>query len=254
MNLQTIARQTLRTLKKHSPGILTGIGIVGLLATSVLAVDATPKAMELIREKKEELGVEKLTAAETVKATWKCYIPAAVTAATSVACIVGANSVNAKRQAALATACTLSETAMREYKDKVVETIGEKKEREVMDAIAKDKIEKNPVSKSEVILTNKGDTLCFDPWSSRYFKSDAEKLRKAVNDLNYQLINEGCVTLNDFYYDIGLEETRPGETLGWNINRGGQVQFRFSSQVAEDGTPCLVLEFINPPSYDYSQY
>ena len=254
MNLQTIARQTLRTLKKHSPGILTGIGIVGLLATSVMAVDATPKAMELIREKKEELGVEKLTAAETVKATWKCYIPAAVTAATSVACIVGANSVNAKRQAALATACTLSETAMREYKDKVVETIGEKKEREVMDAIAKDKIEKNPVSKSEVILTNKGDTLCFDPWSSRYFKSDAEKLRKAVNDLNYQLINEGCVTLNDFYYDIGLDETRPGETLGWNINRGGQVQFRFSSQVAEDGTPCLVLEFINPPSYDYSQY
>lgn len=254
MNLQTIAKQTLRTLKKHSPGILTGIGIVGLLATSVLAVDATPKAMELIREKKEEIGVEKLTAAETVKATWKCYIPAAVTAATSVACIVGANSVNAKRQAALATACTLSETAMREYKDKVVETIGEKKEREVMDAIAKDKIEKNPVSKSEVILTNKGDTLCFDPWSSRYFKSDAEKLRKAVNDLNYQLINEGCVTLNDFYYDIGLEETRPGETLGWNINRGGQVQFRFSSQVAEDGTPCLVLEFINPPSYDYSQY
>ena len=254
MNLQSMTRQALRTLKKHSPGILTGIGIVGLLATSVMAVDATPKAMELIREKKEELGVEKLTAAETVKATWKCYIPAAVTAATSVACIVGANSVNAKRQAALATACTLSETAMREYKDKVVETIGEKKEREVMDAIAKDKIEKNPVSKSEVILTNKGDTLCFDPWSSRYFKSDAEKLRKAVNDLNYQLINEGCVTLNDFYYDIGLEETRPGETLGWNINRGGQVQFRFSSQVAEDGTPCLVLEFINPPSYDYSQY
>lgn len=254
MKLQSMTRQALRSLKKHSPGILTGIGIVGLLATSVMAVDATPKAMELIREKKEELGVEKLTAAETVKATWKCYIPAAVTAATSVACIVGANSVNAKRQAALATACTLSETAMREYKDKVVETIGEKKEREVMDAIAKDKIEKNPVSKSEVILTNKGDTLCFDPWSSRYFKSDAEKLRKAVNDLNYQLINEGCVTLNDFYYDIGLDETRPGETLGWNINRGGQVQFRFSSQVAEDGTPCLVLEFINPPSYDYSQY
>lgn len=254
MNLQSMTRQALRSLKKHSPGILTGIGIVGLLATSVMAVDATPKAMELIREKKEELGVEKLTAAETIKATWKCYIPAAVTAATSVACIVGANSVNAKRQAALATACTLSETAMREYKDKVIETIGEKKEREVMDAIAKDKIEKNPVSKSEVILTNKGDTLCFDPWSSRYFKSDAEKLRKAVNDLNYQLINEGCVTLNDFYYDIGLDETRPGETLGWNINRGGQVQFRFSSQVAEDGTPCLVLEFVNPPSYDYSQY
>lgn len=254
MNLSNATKQVFKALKKHSPGILTGIGIAGLLATTVMAVDATPKALKLIEEKKQELQVEKLTVKETVKSAWKCYIPAAVTAIASTACIVGASSVNAKRNAALATAYTLSETAAREYKDKVIETIGEKKEREVMDSIAKDKIEKNPVSKSEVILTNKGDTLCFDPWSSRYFKSDAEKLRKAINDLNYQLINEGYVTLNDFYYDIGLDDTKPGETLGWNINKGGQVQFRFSSQVTDDGTPCLVLEFTNPPTYDYSQY
>lgn len=250
MNVQIMARQALRSLKKHSPGILTGIGVAGLLATTVMAVDATPKALRLIEEKKQELQVEKLAIKETVKTAWKCYIPSAVTAIASVACIVGASSVNARRNAALATAYTLSETAAREYKEKVVEAIGEKKEQLVRDEVAKKQLEKNPVTKSEVVITEKGDTLCFDPWSSRYFKSDAEKLRRAINDLNYQLINDGYVTLNDFYYDIGLDETKPGETLGWDVNKG-QVQFRFSSQIAEDGTPCLVLEFTNPPTYDY---
>ena len=172
----------------------------------------------------------------------------------SSGCIIGANSVHAKRNAALATAYTISETALREYKDKVIETIGEKKEQVVRDAIAKDKIDKNPVTKSEVIITKKGDTLCYDPWSSRYFKSDPEKIRKAINDLNYQIINEGMVTLNDFYYLLDLDSTRAGEDLGWNVNKGGQINFRFSSQIADDETPCLVLEFINPPTYDYTYY
>lgn len=254
MKLSTITKNVGVFIKKNSPTILTAIGISGMFASTIFAVEATPKALKLIEEKKKELKVEKLAPIDTVKTVWKCYIPSAVTGVLSATCIVGANSVHAKRNAALATAYTISETALREYKDKVVETIGEKKEQMVRDAIAKDKVEKNPVSKSEVIITEKGNTLCFDPWSSRYFKSDPEKLRRAVNDLNYQLINEGSVTLNDFYYDIGLSETKPGELLGWNINRGGQVSFRFSSQIADDETPCLVLEFINPPTYDYNCY
>lgn len=254
MNLSQITKQAVKSLKKHSPAILTGIGIAGLLATTVLAVEATPKALELIEETKKEQGVEKLTVTDTVKTVWKCYIPAATTAAASIACIVGASKVSASRNAALATAYTISETAAREYKEKVIETIGEKKEQEVRDAIAKDQIEKNPVSKSEVIVTGKGTTRCYDPWNSRYFESDAEKIRKAVNDLNYQLIHEEYVTLNDFYYALGLEESKSGEVLGWNINKGGQVQIRFSAQVDDTGTPCLVLDFINPPTYDYSRY
>lgn len=254
MKLSNVTKSIAIFTKKNSPTILTAIGISGMITSTIFAVEATPKALRLIEKKKEELKVEKLTPVETVKATWKCYIPTVVTGILSSGCIIGANSVHAKRNAALATAYTISETALREYKDKVIETIGEKKEQFVRDAIAKDKVEKNPISNNEVIITKKGDTLCYDPWSSRYFKSDPEKLRRAINDLNYQLINEGCVTLNDFYYDIGLTETKPGQTLGWNVNKGGQINFRFSSQIAEDETPCLVLEFINPPTYDYNYY
>lgn len=254
MNLSQITKQAVKSLKKHSPAILTGIGIAGLLATTVLAVEATPKALKLIEEAKKEQGVEKLTAADTVKTAWKCYIPAATTAAASVACIVGASKVSASRNAALATAYTISETAAREYKEKVIETIGEKKEQEVRDSIAKNKLEKNPVSNSDIIVTGKGTTRCYDPWNDRRFDSDAEKIRKAVNDLNEQLLYEEYVSLNDFYYALGLDESKSGAVLGWNINKDGQVKIRFSAQVDTDGVPCLVLDFVNPPRYDFSRY
>ena len=102
-----IAKGVKRVLRKHSPEILTGIGIAGMIATTVTAVRATPKALQLIdaREIKEE---KRLSTAEVVKTTWKCYIPAAMTGTLSVACLIGASSVNAKRNAALATAYTLS--------------------------------------------------------------------------------------------------------------------------------------------------
>lgn len=250
MNLQNVSRQALRALKKHSPKILTGIGIAGLLMTTVLAVEATPKALKLLEEKKQELQVEKLSVKETVKTAWKCYIPSALTAVASTACIVGASTVSAKRNAALATAYTLSETAAREYRDKTVELVGEKKEQAIRDAIAKDHVDRNPVNEEDVIKTGKGTSRCYDPWSDRYFDSDPEFIRRGVNDLNYQLLNDGFATLNDFYYNIGLNETKPGATLGWDINKG-QVQFRFSSQVDSTERPCLVLEFTTPPTYDY---
>ena len=251
MNLSNITKSIRTTLKKRSPEILTGIGIAGMIATTVMAVQATPKALVLIEERKEALEVEELAITETIKAAWKCYIPTAVTGALSIACIVGASSVNARRNAAIATAYTLSETAMREYKDKVIETIGEKKEQSVRDAIAKDRIDKNPVTKNKVVITEKGNTLCYDSISGRYFKSDIEKLKGAINELNRQMLNDGSVSLNDFYYEIGLDNIKIGDDLGWDTRQEELIELNFSSQLADDGTPCLVLDFAIAPKYDY---
>lgn len=249
-NLSQIAKSVQMTVSKHSPEILMGIGIAGMLTTTILAVRATPKALRLIDEKKEELETDKLTPVDTVKTCWKCYIPAAVSGSLSVACLISANSVNARRNAALATAYALSETALKEYQEKVVETIGEKKEQVVHDAIAKDKVTQNPVSTSEVIITEKGNTLCYDTVSGRYFKSDIEKLKKAANELNFRLRDEMYVSVNDFYYEIGLKSISIGDDIGWNIDRG-YINLKFSSQLADDGTPCLVLSYGVGPRYDY---
>lgn len=237
-------------LSEHSPEILTGIGITGLLSTTVLAVKATPKALRLIDEKKEENNTDELTNMEVVKTCWKCYIPAAVTASVSVACLIGANSVNSKRNAVLATAYKLSESAFSEYKEKVIETIGEKKEEEVRDKIAKDRIEKNPVNNNEVIITGKGDVLCYDVVSGRYFKSDVDKIRKAENTLNKKLMNDMYCSLNEFYDLIGLPFTQIGFDLGWNVN-DSLVEIEFSTQLSEDDTPCVVIQYSVLPKCDY---
>lgn len=237
-------------LSEHSPEILTGIGITGLLSTTVLAVKATPKALRLIDEKKEEYDTDELTNMEVIKTCWKCYIPAAVTASVSVACIIGANTVNSKRNAVLATAYKLSESAFSEYKEKVIETIGEKKEEEVRDKIAKDRIEKNPVNNNEVIITGKGDVLCYDVVSGRYFKSDVDKIRKAENTLNKKLMNDMYCSLNEFYDLIGLPFTQMGFDLGWNVN-DSLVEIEFSTQLSEDDTPCVVIQYSVLPKCDY---
>lgn len=236
-------------LTKHSPEILTGLGIAGMITTTVLAVKATPKAMRLIEE--EECAQDcALTAVDKVKVAWKPYIPAAVTGTVSVACLVGASSVNAGRNAALATAYKLSETALTEYREKVVETIGEKKELAVRDAIAKDKIDRNPVQQREVIITGKGETLCYDPLCDRYFKSDIERLKKVANELNRRMRDEMFISLNEFYYEVGLKEVAIGNDVGWNIDRG-YIDLYFSAQLTDDNTPCLVVEFNIPPTYEF---
>ena len=237
-------------IKKHSPEILTGIGIAAMITTTVMAVRATPKALILIEERKEEIGAEKLEAMDMVKTTWACYIPAAITGTLSVACLIGASSVNARRNAALATAYTLSESALKDYQGKVIEMFGEKKNEAVKDAVAKDKVEKNPVVTREVIITEKGNTLCYDAISGRYFKSDIEKIKKAECELNRQMLDDMYVSLNDFYYEIGLDSVKLGDELGWNVD-SGYIDLSFSSQLASDGTPCLVIDYSVAPRYDY---
>lgn len=247
-----ITRNVKNVVAKHSPEILTVLGIAGMVTTTILAVRATPKALQLIEEQKCKKTEESadLTLPEKAKTAWKCYIPAAATGIASVACLVGANSISLKRQAALATAYTLSETAMKEYQEKVVETVGEKKEQTIKEAVAKSRIEKNPVSSNEIIVTPKGDTLCYDVISGRYFKSNIDKIRRIENELNREMRDAGYISLNEFYSVLGLNNIAIGDDLGWNID-SGYIDLRFSSQLADDGTPCLVLDYSVGPQYNY---
>lgn len=244
--------QTKDFMAKYSPEILTGLGITGMIMSTILAVKVTPKALMIMRDAEHEKG-DSLSKTEKFKACWKCYLPAVITGITSAGCLVASNSVHTRRTAALATAYKLSETALVEYKDKVVETIGEKKEKVVRDNIAKDKLEKNPVKNCEVVSTEKGNTLCYDGVFGRYFRSDIDTVRKAINKINRIIVSDMYVSLNEFYTEIGLEPTKIGYDLGWNID-DGEIDIETSAQLSPDGTPCLVIEYTVAPRYNFSRF
>ncbi len=232
----------------HSPAILTGLGIAGMIFTVVEAVRATPKALRLIEEETEDIPEPK--AVDKVKACWKCYIPTVVSGAASITMLILANRAGEKQRAALSAAYTLAETTLSEYRHKVAEKLGSRKEESVRDDIAKDKVSANPPNDKEVILTGKGDVLCYDAAIGRYFKSDIEKLRRIENVLNLRLREEMFVSLNELYSEIGLPSVDVGEKLGWNLDKG-YVKLIFSATLTGDGEPCLVMSYDAQPYYHY---
>lgn len=252
INLQKIVRDFQKVTIKRTPEILTGFGITGMVMAVGFSIAATPKALKKIEKKKVEEDKESLTKTEVVKTCWKCYIPTATSVTLSTACLLGAHSVHARRTAAITAAYKISESALSEYKEKVIETIGEKKEREVRDKIAKDRIDRDPVGNHEVIITGKGDTMCYDTWSKRYFKSDLEKIRRAVNELNRQMINEMYVSLNDFYDEIGLSHSDLGYKMGWNLDKGF-IDIHPSAQLDENDEPCIAITFTVEPQYNFDK-
>lgn len=236
-----------RTMKvafdKNSPAILTGLGITGFVVSVALTVYTTPKAMESVKDKKKELNKEKLTIGETIGATWKYYLPTVIGIATSTACILGANSVNTRRNAALAAAYSLSETAMAEYQDKVREFVGERKERDVRADIARDRMAVDPPNPSEVIVTGKGETWFRESITHRYFKSDIEKVRKVENDLNREMRNENTISVNDMLYALGLpSDHKVLGDLGWDIDKH-PIEFIFTPVMTEEVGVCIELDY-----------
>lgn len=247
-----MAKRIGNQLGKYSSDILIGFGISGMISSTVFAVKSTPKALSLIDKKKEELEKDKLTTKETIAASWKCYIPSAVFTLASASCIIGAQAINSKEKAMLLTAYSMSGEAFKRYKEKVKEVVGDKKEKEIVDSVAIDTVERTP--KNNIINTGRGTTLCLESLSGRYFYSDIEYLRKAENLVNRRLIEGSVVTLNDLYYEMGLDEIRLGDSLGWDLGDSwdsisGLISLSFTSCLTKDETPCLVVGYDHDPRY-----
>lgn len=251
MNIQKSLQNIGGVIVKNSPAILTGLGCAGVLTTAFFTGHATLKAYELIKEEEYDRK-EELPTSDIIKLTWKVFIPPVLMGGASIACILGANSINTQRNAALAALYSLSETAFREYKEKVVEQIGSQKELRVRDAVAKDRVDKNPVGDRTVIITGNGDVLCYDTLSDRYFRSSCEKIRQQVLDLGYRLRSEMWLDLNEFYDAVGLGPTKLGYQMGFDLDRtrNGNIEVEYSSCLTPSGEPCLSIEATVYPKYN----
>lgn len=257
MDLSILAnnsKQLGRVISNNSPTILTYLGVAGLISTVILAVKATPKAIEILEMEKiyraEEVQDpdynEPIDTIDTIELTWKCYIPTAIMGLVTVGCIVGSNQINLRRNAALASLYSITESALREYQKKVVEQIGEKKEEAIRGEIAQDKLNNNPVDEKTVVFTGNGNYLCYDSFSGRYFRSDIETLRRECNQFNQKLLREGWLNINEFYYQIGLESIELGDEMGWIADRA-LMEFRLSTKMAKNNEPCLVIDYVVTP-------
>lgn len=237
-------------LERNSSTILTTMGSVGVVATTVLAVKATPKAMKLV-EKAEEVKGEKLTKFETVKVAGPSYIPAVVTGAATIACIFGANILNKRQQAALMSAYALVDNSFKEYKRKVVELYGQEAADAVQAEIASDKYEETDISVDE------GKELFFDSYSGRYFESTLADVRKAECEINRELNIGGYACINELYDMLGMPHIDGGSAVGWSTFTDYEmlgyswIDFILTKATIDDDIECTIIDMMNEPYVDF---
>ena len=167
--------------RSHVSTLLTCIGAIGVVATSVMAVKATPKAIKLLEASEEEKG-EKLTTMEVVKIAAPAYIPAAVVGASTIACIFGANILTRRSQASLASAYALLDRSYKEYRNKVNDLYGEEADDEIRKEIANDYYDEEC---DEVDINEESDDvkLFFDYNTLQMFRAPMSKvINKTIMD------------------------------------------------------------------------
>lgn len=259
--LQKFGSKSRVFVKRHSATILTCVGAAGVVATTVAAVKATPKAMSLIEEARAAKG-EELTKFEVVKAAGPVYIPSLLLGASTIACIFGANVLNKKNQAAITSAYVLLDNSYKEYKKKVEEIYGDDAHQNIITEIAKDRYVDEDLGDLEFDDNNK---LFYDSYSEQYFLAKQEDVIKAEYETNKKIFTVGSANINDFYdtlreQGVDIQLHPDGDNLGWSTGIleaqywATWLEFDHFNTEMEDGMECTIIAFRCDPMFDYPYY
>lgn len=237
---------------RNASTILTVIASAGVVATAIMAAKDTPKAMALIKKAEEEKE-DKLTKVETVIAAAPAYIPTIITGAATIGCIFGANTLNKRQQASLASAYALLDKSYKDYKKKVDELYGEEAGREIRGELAKDNYD-------EDIQVDDDKVLFYDLFSNRYFTATPEAVLQAEYRINRHLAMRDYAYLNEFYEELGIEQIDGGYELGWSVGVCLEVywqnwiDFNHEKVEMEDGMECTIIKFAQDPIMGFEDY
>lgn len=242
-------------INRNASTILTCIGGVGVIATSVMTAKATPKALLLLDKAEEEKG-EKLTKVEVIKVAGPAYVPTIITGVSTIACIFGANMLSKRQQAALMSAYALLDSSYKDYKKKVEELYGEDADGRINKEIVKDKYED-----SDLEFEYEDDKhLFYDTFSRRYFEATKAAVQRAEYEVNRNLVMRDYCYLNEFYEEIGIDPIESGYKYGWsngaNMDRYWQswVDFDHTFVELEDGLECCIITMSGEPILDFENY
>jgi len=251
INFTELSEKASKFAVKNSPAILTGVGVAGVLTTAFLTGKASFRAAKAIQDEVDRFAQyedkDPLDTKEKFLIVWKYYIPPAGAALLTVGAIVAANQIGTRRATAVAAAYALSEKAWAEYREKIVEKLGEKKETAIRAEVAQDKVNKHDPEEKVIFMTGNGEVLCLEAMTGRYFRCEMETLKKAQNDTNYQIIRQDYAALSDFYDKIGLPNTSDSDNVGWNVRMGRELELEFSSALTGKGEPVLVFSYKYAP-------
>lgn len=221
---------------RNSHHILTGLALMGIGASVALSVRADRQMHEWDIDE-----FKRLTKEQRIKIYAKIYAPPAIAILATGACVLGAHSISVKRESSMLLAYEGTRQMYDRYRMTVQERLGPEEKQIAEKAASKTQ----PVPR-ETIVYGEGDCLFYDAYSGRYFKSTVNKIDRVVNELNYTLLREMCVSLNEFYAGIGLEGISLGDQLGWNEQR--QIEVHYGSRVTDEGRACIVLDFVIEPT------
>ncbi len=252
-------------IKNNSSSILTCLGAGGFVSTVVLAIKATPKAMDKIQDaaitKGEDIlagrregtvtrckgGFEmpKLTVLETVQVCWKEYLPTVAVGAGSLVCIFGANALSRRQQASMAAAYTALASAFEGYRDKVKAICGPDTDEMIQRAIEQEKQDEEddrpPWDEVQTFY------LECNGCSAKFFERTMEQVLRAEYEANRYFILSGSLTLNQFLQILDLPAVEGGDGVGWEAYIGETqygyqwIDFNHRYFITDDGlTVCSI--------------
>lgn len=252
--MKTYKKVELKAIK-HSPEILAGVGVVGVVGSLVMACKATTKLSDVLEESKEQLDKIKEVAADpayeekysqddakkdttityvqTAMKVTKLYAPSVILCASSLGCLLASNNILKKRNAALSAAYMTVDKSFKEYRKRVADRFGEEVEKEIRYNIKAEEITKVDENGNEVTETVKVMDGTDDPNSySDYARFFDESCAAWQNDAEYNLTflkaqqqyandllkAKGRLFLNEVYRMLGIDETKAGQVVGWVYN------------------------------------
>lgn len=261
--LDAVKQKGAQFVSENATVLLTAGGVVGTVATAVLTGRAGFKAAEIIREKELEhiqpTGVDDiidgdanatmgLSTTDKVKLVWPQFVPPVITGGLTISAIIFSHRMSAQKAAALAAAYGLAERNLSEYKEKVSEKLTGPKKEKLEEELSQDRVNRTDGYQSVVVID--GDVLCFDEPTGRYFRGTMEKIKKAVNDTNAEILNDrGWVNATAFYERLGMPATSWTDDMGWNTDQ--LIELKYDTVESPDGRPCLAIDFQVLPKPDY---
>lgn len=249
-------------LKRAAPTIWTCIGAIGVVATTIMAVKETPKAVELIKadsRTNHDGDPYAYTKLEAVQSGWQCYIPAALVGLSTITCIFGANVLNKRNQASLVSAYSLLNQSYQRYRKAANTVYGEDADAQIKAQAAKDiYVSADGYSTYSPDLDKASEKVLFhDVYSQRYFTSTMASVLNAQYHLNRNLQLRGEVSINEFYEFLGIDKIESGDLVGWsmdNLIEGGIMWLDFENAYVkmEDGMECYIISTLfDPTAFEY---